>query len=91
MTKTVRVIITGRVQRVGFRHWTQLKAESFGLDGWVKNKSDGTVEALFSGLEEAVDAMLEACEDGPRFANVTSITPSPADLPSENGFIQYRG
>jgi acylphosphatase len=67
------VIIRGRVQGVGFRYWTQGEALRLGLEGFVRNRRDGTVEAMFSGPEEAVDAMLEACRQGPPGAKVTAV------------------
>lgn len=73
MVKSVRVIVRGRVQGVAFRDWTRRQAEDLGLDGWVRNRRDGTVEAAFSGSEDAVDRMVQACWDGPRAASVTSV------------------
>ena len=71
--KTVRLLITGRVQGVGFRFWTYDQANRRSLAGWVRNNPDGSVEALFSGLKEDVDDMLEACWQGPRFSSVANI------------------
>lgn len=65
MRRVVRAEIHGRVQRVGFRAWTEREARARGLDGWVRNRADGTVEAVFAGSEAAVEAMLAACADGP--------------------------
>jgi acylphosphatase len=64
--KTLRVLIHGRVQGVGFRAWTHHHAQLHGLKGWVRNRQDGAVEAVFSGPEELVEAMLKACRQGPR-------------------------
>ena len=69
----VRVVVEGRVQGVGFRVWTQHQAELHGLDGWVRNRRDGSVEAVFAGPEPAVTAMLKACEQGPRGSQVERI------------------
>ncbi len=71
--RRVLVRIHGKVQGVWFRAWTQETASRLGLQGWVRNRRDGTVEALFDGPNEAVDAMLEACREGPRLAQVTGI------------------
>jgi acylphosphatase len=71
--KVVRVVIRGRVQGVGFRAWTQHQAELHGLCGWARNRADGSVEALFSGPPELVDAMLKACHAGPRGSNVEAV------------------
>ena len=84
----VRLIISGRVQGVGFRFWTVREAIGRGLDGWVRNLPDGTVEALVAGPEEAVRNMAEACRHGPRMAQVVAIDESPAELPAESGFRQ---
>ena len=61
----VRVLIEGQVQGVWFRAWTIQQASARGLDGWVRNRDDGTVEALFSGAADAVEAMVKACWEGP--------------------------
>ena len=63
--KGVRVVISGRVQGVWFRGWTVDEATARGLSGWVRNRRDGTVEAVFEGAPAAVDAMIEACRSGP--------------------------
>lgn len=71
--RTVHVRIEGRVQGVYYRGWTEENARSLGLSGWVHNRRDGGVEAVFSGTVEAVNEMLRRCESGPRDAEVTSI------------------
>lgn len=68
-----RVIISGRVQGVGYRAWTQRQARARGLSGWVRNVTDGTVEALFSGDKDAVEAMIAACARGPLLARVSGV------------------
>ena len=72
--RTVTVKIEGRVQGVYYRAWTHDTARSLGLDGWVRNASDGSVEAVFSGPAPAVEEMLKLCADGPRDAKVTDVT-----------------
>ncbi len=67
------VVISGRVQGVGFRAWTEFMAERRGVEGWVRNLRDGSVEALFAGAEEVVLAMLELCRDGPPGARIDAI------------------
>jgi acylphosphatase len=67
------VVIRGRVQRVGFRAWTERTALADGLEGWVRNRSDGSVEAAFAGTSEQVTAMLQACRQGPRKAVVEAV------------------
>jgi acylphosphatase len=71
--RSVYVRISGLVQGVGFRAWTERRANSLGVSGWVRNTAEGDVEALFSGAPAAIDAMLAACSDGPRFARVASV------------------
>ncbi|BBD35745.1 acylphosphatase [Aminobacter sp. NyZ550] len=78
----VLVRISGRVQGVSFRIWTQREARRLGLNGWVRNERDGSVSALISGPEEAVTSMLDAFWQGPPGCEVRSVvqeTASPAD------------
>jgi acylphosphatase len=65
-----RVIVRGRVQGVGFRYSVARAAQSRGVAGWVSNRSDGTVEAVFEGDSEAVDSLVRFCREGPRGAMV---------------------
>ncbi|HEX2135127.1 MAG TPA: acylphosphatase [Microvirga sp.] len=78
--RVVHVIIRGRVQGVGFRAWTQHQAELRSLEGWVRNRRDGTVEALLSGPDAAVEAMLNACRQGPAGSRVERVETGEADL-----------
>lgn len=71
--RAVRAVIRGRVQGVGFRAWTMGQAELHGLSGWVRNRRDGTVEAVFRGRPEALGAMLKACRQGPRGCRVEQV------------------
>jgi acylphosphatase len=64
------VIIRGRVQGVGYRAWTEVTALERGLQGWVRNRRDGSVEALFVGPEDAVAVMIGDCRHGPPGARV---------------------
>ncbi len=68
-----RVIVHGRVQGVFFRDTTRRMAESRGVAGWVRNNSDGSVEAVFEGPEEPVDALVRFAREGPRGAVVESV------------------
>jgi acylphosphatase len=68
-----RVVIRGRVQGVGFRAWMEVMAAEQGVEGWVRNRRDGSVEALFSGAEEVVLAMIELCRSGPPGSRVEAI------------------
>ena len=67
------VVVRGHVQGVGFRMWTEDLAERLGLEGWVRNRRDGSVEAVFAGPEQAVTAAIEACRSGPRGARVAAV------------------
>jgi acylphosphatase len=62
------VRVRGRVQGVGFRMFVEDAAALHGLEGWVRNRRDGSVEAVFAGAPEAVRAVVEACRRGPRGA-----------------------
>ena len=61
------IIVHGRVQGVGFRAFVEVEALTRGVEGWVRNRRDGSVEAVFSGEADAVAAMIEACRRGPSF------------------------
>ena len=84
----VRVVIHGRVQGVWYRGWTVDQATARDLDGWVRNRRDGTVEALFSGEDAAVELMIEVCRSGPPAARVREIERNPAQPPDMRGFRQ---
>ncbi len=72
--RTVRVTITGRVQGVAYRAWTERTAKVLGLRGWVRNRRDGAVEALFSGACASVEDMLRRCREGPPAAKVSGVS-----------------
>lgn len=84
----VRVVIEGRVQGVWYRGWTVDRAEELGLRGWVRNRSDGAVEAAFAGPEPVVRLMIDQCREGPRAARVTRIEERPEEEPIGPGFRQ---
>ncbi|KAM0952723.1 putative acylphosphatase [Dioscorea sansibarensis] len=85
--KTVRVLIKGRVQGVFFRDWTVDNARQLGLNGWVRNRRDGSVEAVFSGEPTAVDEMVDKrCRVGPPEAMVTGLNSFPSDDDPGQGF-----
>jgi acylphosphatase len=67
------VLIRGRVQGVGYRMWTEDEALERGLAGWVRNRRDGSVEALFAGPAGVVADMIEACRQGPPGSRVTAV------------------
>ena len=74
----VRLLIRGRVQGVGYRWWARVEARRLGLDGWVRNRLDGSVEIVAVGAAEAVAEMEELCRRGPRAARVNAIDRSGA-------------
>lgn len=76
-------IISGRVQGVFFRMETKRAARRFGVLGWVRNRRDGTVEALFEGENHQVDAILDWCKQGPPHANVTDVEVTRKDYSGE--------
>ena len=71
--RIVRVRIEGGVQGVGYRFWTERVAQELSLSGWVRNRRDGSVEALFCGPADEVSQMLERCKDGPPSARVRTV------------------
>ncbi|XP_010553001.1 PREDICTED: uncharacterized protein LOC104823233 [Tarenaya hassleriana] len=85
-SKTVRVVIKGRVQGVFYRDWTVENAKQLGLKGWVRNRRDGSVEALFSGSPEIVDEMQQRCRRGPPAAFVTGLDVFPSNDDPGTGF-----
>jgi acylphosphatase len=84
----LRLVVSGRVQGVGFRAWTARRAGDYGVSGWVRNLPDGTVEALLIGDETAVTAMAAACANGPRLAEVTQVDRFPAEDDGSRDFRQ---
>ncbi len=82
------VRITGRVQGVWYRGWTGDEAARRGLRGWVRNRRDGSVEALFGGSAAAVEEMIEACRQGPPSAEVLNVEIEAAEAPEQGGFEQ---
>lgn len=86
--KALRLLIRGRVQGVFFRDWTVRHASDLDLDGWVRNRTDGAVEALFVGLDDDVDKMVRLCEIGPPTAKVDEIEITTAMGITKKGFIQ---
>ena len=88
--KTVEVRITGRVQGVSFRAWTEAEAQRRGLGGWVRNARDGSVEACFCGPAGVVDEMLALCREGPRLARVDDVEAREVEADPAPGFeIRY--
>jgi acylphosphatase len=73
MTVRQRVIVNGRVQGVGFRYAVSRAAKSRGAAGWVRNRADGSVEAVFEGAPDAVESLVRLCREGPRGAAVEGV------------------
>jgi acylphosphatase len=86
--KAVHVRIDGHVQGVWFRGWTVDTATDLGLVGWVRNRRDGSVEALVQGPEDAVDRMMALCWQGPPHAHVVSVQADAVAATSFEGFVQ---
>jgi acylphosphatase len=84
--RTVRLRIEGRVQGVGFRMFVERTAVALGLDGWVRNRRDGRVEAVVSGASDAVDELIERCRSGPPTARVDRVEALPEDGVAAPGF-----
>ncbi len=74
-----RVLVHGRVQGVWFRGSTEAEAQRTGARGWVRNRCDGSVEAVFEGTREVVEAMVGYCRTGPRWAEVERVDVTPED------------
>jgi acylphosphatase len=83
---TLRLRIEGFVQSVGFRHFAIEEARKLSLDGWIRNRADGTVEALASGDNAAVEKFVAACMRGPSGARIANVELHKAEPPEEKGF-----
>jgi acylphosphatase len=80
MSDVIRhVLIRGTVQGVGFRYWTRRTATARGLQGWVRNRRDGSVEAVFAGPEQTVAEMIALCRRGPASARVDAVDETAAE------------
>ena len=84
--RSVRLAISGRVQAVGYRAWTVDTALRLGLRGWVRNRRDGTVEALVIGEDAVVAAMIDACRQGPPAARVADVAVLETEDDHSEGF-----
>ncbi len=83
---SLKVHVHGFVQGIGFRDFLIMAAQQGKLDGWVRNRSDGSLEALVSGPTKAVEAFVSAATNGPQGARVTAVDLDVCDPPSEKGF-----
>ena len=85
--KRAHVVVTGRVQGVGFRYATVDRARSRGVAGFVRNRDDGSVEAVFEGEADAVDALVAWCSRGPTAARVDDVR---VELETPTGATSFR-
>ena len=83
---TLRMKIEGYVQAVGYRNFAINEANRLGLDGWIRNRSDGTVEALISGDTKKVEQFIMACAKGPPGSRINNFELHKAEPPAEKGF-----
>jgi len=83
-----RLVIEGRVQGVGYRWWAVDTARGLGLDGWVRNRRDGSVELLAIGEPDEIERLTSACREGPSGALVQSVRAEPAQDDGSLGFEQ---
>lgn len=86
--KSVHAIISGRVQGVGYRAWTVDTAKSLGLCGWVRNRADSTVEAVFQGDDGQCRRMLDECRHGPLYSRVIDVVSMDQDLSQMDNFTE---
>ncbi|HYE41767.1 MAG TPA: acylphosphatase [Caulobacteraceae bacterium] len=82
------LLVVGRVQGVGYRWWCVGAAQRLGLDGWVRNLTDGTVEILAIGAPAAIDALARECRTGPTGARVEDVERVAADDDGSRGFVE---
>jgi acylphosphatase len=83
-----RLLVEGRVQGVGYRWWAVETARRLGLDGWVRNRADGSVEILAMGEAAEIERLLRACRDGPPDASVRAVRREAAEDDGAVGFQQ---
>jgi acylphosphatase len=88
VTGACRLIVSGRVQGVGFRAYVVEAARGLGLAGWVRNLRDGRVEVLAEGNDAALAALRDACARGPLLARVDAVAESAAAAEGRSGFRQ---
>ena len=85
MSGSIRqVTITGRVQGVGYRAWVEDRARACGVEGWVRNRRDGSVEAVFGGPADLVSEMIASCRRGPSSARVDGVQEEDASADALN-------
>ncbi|SDD72152.1 acylphosphatase [Sphingomonas sp. YR710] len=82
-----RIVVRGRVQGVWYRGWTQQQARAIGLDGWVRNRQDGSVEIAVAGMEADVTDLIARCHQGPQGARVDHVEVEPYSGDLTNDFV----
>ena len=87
--RSVRLVITGRVQGVGYRIWAERTALALDVRGWVRNRRDGSVELLATGAENAVADFITACRQGPPAAVVDDVVVEPGKDEQSAGFTAH--
>lgn len=88
MPQTIHIRVEGRVQGVGFRGWMTVLADELGLNGWVRNRRDGSVEACVRGDTDAVANLLSLCHEGPCAARVDRVIHEQSAETVASGFEQ---
>lgn len=83
-----RVLVSGRVQQVGYRDFVVRQAKALGVTGWVRNLSDGRVEMLADGDQDAIERFLVACHQGPQLARVEDVSAFPVEDRAVKGFTK---
>jgi len=86
--RALRLFVRGRVQGVGYRWWTVQTARALRLEGWVRNRSDGSVEILAIGSRDALERLADACRRGPSGAMVSEVGELPAEDDDSAGFSE---
>lgn len=91
MTVTQRIVVSGRVQGVGYRNWTMGAARDLGVRGWIRTMNGSSVEIMATGGEEEMAILVEACHQGPRLARVEAVDVQPAEDAGWKGFSKRFG
>jgi acylphosphatase len=86
-----RITVSGRVQQVGYRDWAVRTAKNLSLTGWVRNRSDGSVEIHAAGDDDAIETLVEACRTGPPLARVDAVDPRADAETGVKGFTKRFG
>lgn len=90
MNKRIHVKITGDVTGVGYRYWTKIQAEKLELTGWVRNRDEGYVEAVFEGPKDILLQMIDKCHEGPEISWVENVEVEWKDATGENNNFTIR-